>query len=97
MRSPPRRLKTTLKQVAPIRTKTIREVSLDVSNTDSLKSRNLNRPVNTANKVIPRAPKAAASVGVAIPTAIEPSTARSKDTGANRSRSNWKNSEKPRT
>ena len=78
--------KTSENTAAPINIKNTIAVISVVLCTTSLKRAILNCPLMAANRVAPKAPTPAASVGVAAPARIEPSTATIRITGGNRLR-----------
>ena len=81
MSSPPRPRNTRLNMVAPIRMTKIMQVTCVVRCTTGA-SAAPSVPLMAASRIEPTAPTEAASVGVAMPPRIEPSTARMRSSGA---------------
>ncbi len=84
--SPPSLRKITLKMVAPIITNMIIAVVRVVSFSTERNCFQVSWREASASRKAPKAPSAAASVGVAMPAMIEPSTTRIRIIGAIRSR-----------
>ena len=84
--SPPNPRNTREKIAAPIRIRNTIDVTSVVLWATSLSLARLSCPRRPANRVAPNAPTPAASVGVAAPVRIDPSTATIKNTGGNKLR-----------
>ncbi len=101
MVSPPSLRKITLKMVAPIITNMIIAVVRVVSFSTARNCFQVSWREASASRKAPSAPSAAASVGVAMPAMIEPSTTRIRSIGATRSRASrviaWPNGRRSRT
>ncbi len=73
--SPPNERITSEKAVAPMKSAKMNEVVCIVSMQASRSTRMFSLPLSAASSMAPKAPRPAASVGVAMPKKIEPSTA----------------------
>ena len=82
--SPPKPLNTDEKIVAPTKIRYTIEVTRMVSMLTDCSTDRFKAPFIRARIIAPTAPTLAASVGVAIPRSIEPSTATMSSTGGNR-------------